>query len=65
PEAGIEPARPYERGILSPQIFLYKSLAYDFHFSARPVCHRSWSRIKPRAPKKLRNEICDSFHDQM
>jgi hypothetical protein len=34
PEAGIEPARPYERGILSPDLYIIKSITYGFNFSA-------------------------------
>ncbi|UVM41324.1 hypothetical protein LOY28_13315 [Pseudomonas sp. B21-017] len=33
-EAGIEPARPYERGILSPSTSYLKSASYRVYFSA-------------------------------
>ena len=57
PEAGIEPARPYERGILSPLFFPYKSYAYSIYFSASHSFLVRSRVVKPGPQKKLRKEF--------
>ncbi|VVP66179.1 hypothetical protein PS906_01177 [Pseudomonas fluorescens] len=57
PEAGIEPARPYERGILSPLFFPYKSEPYGVYFSASRKLSVRLRVVKPGPQKKLRKEF--------